>query len=67
MLSSAPFDSLAVVAAERREQLLAEATTARLCPRPSVRRALGVTLRFAANRLDPPARGPVRRIKETIS
>ncbi len=67
MLGSAPFDSLAVVAAERREQLLAEATAARLRPRPSVRRALGVTLRGAANRLDPPTRGPVRRMKETIS
>jgi len=67
MLSSAPFDSLAVVADERRERLLAEATAARLCPRSSFRRALGITLRGAANRLDPPARGPVRRIKETVS
>ena len=63
MLGSAPFDSLAVVAAERRERLLAEAAAARLCPRSSARRALGVTLRGAANRLDPPARTPVRRIE----
>ena len=67
MLSSAPFDSLAVVAAEQRERLLAEATAACLCPRPSVRRALGVTLRGVANRLDPPARLLYRRINETIS
>ena len=67
MLGSAPFDSLAVVAAERRERLLAEATAAGPRPRSSVRRALGVTLRGAANRLDPPIRAPVRRIEKTIS
>ena len=63
MLGSAPFDSLAVVATERRERLLAEATAARPGRPSSVRRALGGTLRGAANRLDPPARAPVRRIE----
>jgi hypothetical protein len=52
MLTSDPYDAL-VVAHERGRRLRADAAAERLCGSSGTRRALAVSLRGAADRLDP--------------
>ncbi len=64
MLSSAPFDALTVVAHERSRRLLTEGTADPLHAPSRTWRALGVTLRRFADRLDPPTLAPLPSLAE---